>query len=908
MTLKEYARKRRFDRTREPGVESGARASGRPIFVVQLHHASHRHYDFRLQVGDTLRSWAVPKGPSFDPSVKRLAAEVEDHPVDYAAFEGEIPAGEYGGGHVARFDGGVWSTTGDAAEQLKKGHLRFELFGDKLKGGWYLIRSGRPSSKPQWLLIKDKDQHARDAEADDLLSDVSPPSAAAIASTRIAPKKRVSTKSISTESVSTKSVSTKNTKKPSASTARTRKVSASTRAIVAGEWLKKAAAIAAAEQRPVPVDPPTLQLATAASAPPKGGDWVHEIKWDGYRIQIMVADGRARLWSRNGIEWTAKLPDIVDAIEQLGLRDAVIDGELIAGRGGRADFPLLQSTLSGDRHAPLVYVAFDLLHVDGVSLTQVALTQRKALLAAVFSAAGNHLALSTHSPGDGDVAFAAAVGQGFEGIVSKRGDAPHRAGRGKDWLKMRTLDSEEFAVVGYTPPKGSRDGFGSLLLARREAASWAYAGKVGTGFSDALLKDLRRRIGNAGAAAPSVRVPPNDTDLRGAKWFEPRFVVEVASRGVGTNGLLRQPSLKAVRLDKTIADLPASVAITSKTAAQTRMRTKPDPRSANTPASKPGAQRMKTKATDTNISSPTKVLFPDSGLTKQDVADYYMAVMPRLLPEIVERPLSVIRCPGGIEGSCFFQKHHSAGIEGVDVVPIEEKDGDTGEYLIVRDAAAVMALVQANTLEFHPWGAKAGDPDRADRLVFDLDPGPDVAWSEVRAAARLIRELLAVIDIECFLRTSGGKGLHVVVPLQPAVPWDIAKPFAHAFAESMARLHPDRFVASSTKSRRIGRIFVDYLRNGRGATSVASYSLRARPGAPVAMPITWQELSRVGSGDAFKMGASLLRRLARRTDPWEGIDAIRQGLPTIAGGVSRKNGSPRTGAPTKSTAKKKPLS
>ena len=849
MTLKEYARKRRFDKTREPSGAEGNAASGRPIFVVQLHHASHRHYDFRLQVGDTLRSWAVPKGPSFDPSVKRLAAEVEDHPVGYAAFEGEIPAGEYGGGHVARFDGGIWSTSGDAAEQLKKGHLRFELFGDKLKGGWHLIRSGRPSSKPQWLLIKDKDRYAGEIEADDLLSDVSPPPSAS------AEKK------------------TKR-KAPAAKPATPRTASGR------GDWARKAAALDGAVKRAAPVEPPELQLATSAPSPPRGEHWLHEIKWDGYRIMAMIADGRARLWSRNGIEWTAKLPDIVMAIEQLGLRDAVIDGELVAGRGGRKDFPLLQSTLSGDRHAPLVYVAFDLLHVNGVSLVRVALTDRKALLAGILATPGDHIALSTHSTGDGGEAFAAAVGEGFEGIVCKRGDAGYRAGRGEDWMKIRTLDTEEFAVVGYTPPKGRREGFGSLLLARREGDAWAYAGKVGTGFSDALLKDLRRRIGATGAKTPSVRVPANDTDLRQAKWFEPRFVVEVASRGVGTNGLLRQPSLKAVRLDKTIADLPAN----------------------RTDTVKP-SEKKRGKKPDATISSPTKVLFPGEGITKQDVADYYAAVMPRLLPEIVDRPLSVIRCPGGIEGSCFFQKHHSAGVEGVDVVQIEEKDGASDDYLVVHDAAAAMALVQANTLEFHPWGAKADDPDRADRLVFDLDPGPGVAWSEVRAAARLIRRLLALIDIECFLRTSGGKGLHVVVPLQPTVAWDIAKPFAHAFAESMARLHPDRFVATSTKSRRNGRIFVDYLRNGRGATSVASYSLRARPGAPVAMPIAWEELSRVAGGDAFVLGAALLRRIARRPDPWDGIDKISQRLPTVPDGGVGSDGARGSPARTKTRGK-----
>ena len=856
MSLHGYARKRRFDRTREPAAEAGRRAPGRPIFVVQLHHARRRHYDFRLQVGDTLRSWAVPKGPSFDPSVKRLAAEVEDHPLDYAAFEGEIPAGEYGGGHVARFDVGLWTTQGDPEEQLAKGHLRFELFGEKLKGGWHLVRSGRSSARPQWLLIKSEDRHARAAEADDLLDDVTPPPVPPIARGRAA-------------------------RAPAAAS----RGAANAQAAAPGRWSAKAAALPGAVPRPVPAAPPQPQLATAATTPPGGTGWLHEIKWDGYRIMALVAAGRARLWSRNGLEWTAKLPEIVDAIERLGLRDAAIDGELIAGRGGRSDFPLLQSTLSGDRHAPLVHVAFDLPHVDGVSLANVALDARKALLAEIFAAAGERLALSTHGAGDGREAFAAAVKAGFEGIVSKRADAPYRAGRGRDWLKVRARDSEEFAVVGYTPPKGRREGFGALLLARHDGRGWVYAGKVGSGFTDAQLGELRRRIGRAGADVPGVRVPPNDTDLRGARWFEPRFVVEVASRGTGSHGLLRQPSLKTVRLDKSIADLIAHAA----------GRADADiDRSPETPTMPRAVPRF---------TSPTKLLFPADGLTKRDVADYYRAVMPRLLPGIVDRPLSAIRCPGGIDGGCFFQKHHAAGVEGVDTVRIAEQDGGAGDYLVVRDADAAMALVQANTLEFHPWGAKADDPDRADRLVFDLDPGAGVAWRDVRAAARLLRELLAGVDLESFLRTSGGKGLHVVVPLRPAVPWDLAKPFAHAFAASMARLHPERFVATASKRLREGRIFVDYLRNGRGATCVASYSLRARPGAPVAMPIAWQALSRVASADAFALGAPLLRRIARDADPWAGIDAIEQGLPAMAG--AGPQAPTRREPPTKPAAKKR---
>ena len=850
MSLVDYAKKRRFDKTREPAADYKGGAGGRKIFVVQLHHASHRHYDFRLQVGDTLRSWAVPKGPSFDPKVKRLAAEVEDHPVSYAGFEGDIPAGEYGGGHVARFDGGIWSTEGDPVAQLKKGHLRFELFGDKLKGGWHLIRSGRASARPQWLLVKQQDRYAGDVEADDLLKDVVTPSAKAKSKSKNAAEKKSGRKNDLRSAVSVQG---------------------------RGGWASAAIALPGAVKKPPPATPPPPQLATLVASPPSDDDWLHEIKWDGYRITAMVADRKVRLWSRNGLEWTRKLPDIVDAVEQLGLRDGVLDGELIARRGAQADFPALQSTLSGDRNDPLVYVLFDLLHVDGVSLAKVALTHRKALLSALIGSSAGHLALSTHSVGNGERAFEAAVREGFEGIVSKRADGAYRGGRGKDWLKSKTQDAEELAVVGYTPPKGSRSGFGSLLLARREGRAWVYAGKVGSGFSDQQLVDLRRRIGRAGGETATVRVPENDTDLRLAKWFAPMFVVDVASRGLGSNGLLRQPSLKAIRLDKEITDMrkPSS----------TQAKAKPSVRS-------PAPRKL-----GASVSSPGKILFPTDGITKQDVADYYAAVMPKLLPEIVGRPLSVIRCPGGIDGGCFFQKHDSAGIEGVDSISIEEKDGGHDDYLVVRGAPSAMALVQSNSLEFHPWGALATNPDRADRLVFDLDPGPGVPWRDVRAAARLIRDLLAGIDLQSFLRTSGGKGLHVVVPLRPPVPWDLAKPFAHAFAESMARMHPDRFVATATKSRRTGRIFIDYLRNGRGATSVASYSLRARPGAPVAMPIAWDALSRITGGDAFTLATVPALLAKRKVDPWDGIEKIRQGLPRL-GAPKVKNVAPVSARPS----------
>ncbi|NYZ61341.1 DNA ligase D [Luteimonas deserti] len=864
MTLAEYRRKRRFDSTREPEPGKRAPRGTRPIFVVQLHHASRRHYDFRLQVGDALKSWAVPKGPSYDPGVKRMAVEVEDHPLDYAGFEGEIPKGQYGGGHVARFDTGTWATDDDVEAALAKGHLRFELFGRKLKGGWHLVRSGKPARQPQWLLFKDRDAYAGTLEADDLLGDVEapPPDDARRAGTGKARKRGA-------------------TEVPVATRPR-------------HDWAAAARKLPEARRAAAPDGPFTPQLAKLGDSAPVGEPWLHELKWDGYRLLVTIARGQVRLWSRNALEWTDKVPEITTALARLGLRSAAFDGELIAGRGSREDFNLLQQTLSGERQGGLALVLFDLLHVDGVDITDAPLFARKALLQRMLGQTPPaHLAFSSHIEGDAGAAVELASEAGFEGVISKRGDRAYRPGRGDDWRKTKELASDEYAVVGYTPPKGSRSGFGSLLLARPDPEhGWRYAGRVGSGFSDALLDTLTAKIGKAGRDAPTVHVPPNDTDLRAARWFEPRFVVEVFSRGTGGHGLLRQPSLKAVRPDKSVDDLsdsdhdPGDSGMPTPPRTPAKRAAKQAPRrAAKAPEPAPGtrpAARARGKAaparTPPELSSPDKVLFPGDTLTKRDVGDYYTRVMDWLLPEIAGRPLSVIRCPGGIDSACFFQKHHTAGMQLVETVRLKEESG-AGDYLVVTDAAAALELVQFNALEFHPWGAQAKTPDTADRIVFDLDPGDGVAWTETVAAARQVRDLLARVGMESFVRTTGGKGLHVVVPLNPGAPWTRVKPFAQAFAQSLVQMEPLKYVATATKKFRAGKIFIDYLRNGRGATSVASFSLRARSGAPVAMPLRWEDLGRVKSGDAWTLRNAPARLARLKAHPWGRFGDLRQVLP-----------------------------
>lgn len=845
-SLRDYQRKRDFSRTREPATDDDVAPDQRAIFVVQLHHASHRHFDFRLQVGDVLKSWAVPKGPSYDPQVKRLAVEVEDHPVSYASFEGDIEHG-YGKGHVDQFDTGVWTTAGDAEAQLQKGHLRFELFGQRLKGGWHLVRSGRKERQPAWFLIKAKDAFAGDVEADDLLD------AKMTRSTRAAAK-TPATKAAAKKSTVRKKPIPRQKKAPRAQLARA------------------AAALDGARKAPASSEFFKPELARLREFPPEGEQWLHEVKWDGYRILTAIADGELNLWSRNALPWNHRLPDIAQSLASLGLHSARLDGELIAlDAHGHSDFNGLQQTLSGEAQLPLVYMLFDLPYLEGSDLSRVDLLQRKQLLQQLLAHAPKHLAFSTHAIGDGEGAFRMATEQQLEGIISKRVDSAYHAGRGDDWLKIKRLESDEFAVVGYTPPKGSRHGFGSLLLARPDpdvAKGWIYVGRVGTGFSDEQLRQLGKTVTGKGSRKPNVKLTAIDPLLRDAHWVKPAAVAEVYYRGIGNKNLLRQPSLKTMRTDKTAADLTDS------------------DRAAPAPRGTPVATRRKSaraKPEAIAITHPDRVVFPDDGYTKQDVADYYASVMKWFLPGVVDRPTSVIRCPEGTAKACFFQKHMIQGLKHVGSARLKEESGAQATYIYPLDADSVIELVQFGVLEFHPWGATVQQPDMADRVVFDLDPGDDVAWDRVVAAARLVRKLLAQLGLESFLRTTGGKGLHVVFPLNPACAWPQVKDFAHAFASTMAQAHPLEFIATASKSQRNGLIYVDYLRNSRGATSVASYSLRARSGAPVAMPLRWSELGKLKSGHDFDI-RSAPKRLARlRSDPWTGIDEVRQGLDDLMG-------------------------
>lgn len=856
VSLREYQRKRRFENTPEPKPDAAVPEGQRALFVVQLHHASRRHFDFRLQVGNALKSWAVPKGPSYDPKVKRLAVEVEDHPVAYADFEGDIEEG-YGKGHVDQFDRGVWATEGDPVAQLKKGHLRFELFGKRLKGGWHLVRSGRKERQQPWFLIKAEDSFASDVEADDLMD------------AKMRESTRKAAKSDATRAAAKKS--TARVRKPPEG----RKLSKSSllKQVQALQHARKAAPSAAFFK------PALTQLRLE---PPGGDNWLHEVKWDGYRILTTIAKGQVALWSRNALRWDEKIPDILQAVQLLGLDSARLDGELIATDSrGRSDFNALQKTLSGEAQHPLVYVLFDVPYLEGYDLSRVPLVERKALLERMLGHGRMHLAYSSHTQGDGLEAMQRAVEFRLEGIVSKRIDSGYHAGRGGDWLKVKRLEGDEFAVVGYTPPKGSRSGFGSLLLARPDPDDpdgWLFAGRVGSGFTDKSLAETAALVTKNATRKTPANLKNIDPLLRDAWWVKPTLVVEVIYRGIGNNELLRQPSLKTVRMDKKPDDLrnadrAPSARGTGNGKRGTGKATKKTAASRRIASAVAGADPV-------TITHPDRVVYPGDNITKQEVADYYRGIMKWFLPGVLGRPLSIIRCPEGAEKTCFFQKHPVQGLHRVGLVRLKEEKGSQATYLYAKDADSVLELVQFGTLEFHPWGATAELPDKADRVVFDLDPAPKVGWERVVAAARLLKQWLDRIGLRSFLRTTGGKGLHVVVPLNPGCPWQQVKDFAHAMASTMAALYPDEFVDTASKAKRTDKIFVDYLRNARGSTSIASYSLRARKGAPVATPLRWEELSKIERGDAFTIH-TLPKRLARlRKDPWEGIDTVKQSLDT----------------------------
>ena len=825
MSLHQYRRKRRLGggsgQTPEPD-EAPARGNPkrRPIFVVQLHHASSRHYDFRLEMDGVLKSWAVPKGPSLRAGEKRLAVEVEDHPLSYAGFEGDIPEGHYGAGHVDVVDHGSWACEGDPLQALGAGKIDFVLHGQRLAGGWKLVRTAMKGRQVQWLLIKRDDEQARDAEADDLLH---------------APPRKPS----KTDRASTKKAA------PAPRTAHPRKADA--------RWHARALKLDGARDKSYPRQFKP-QLTDHRDSAPDGERWLHEIKWDGYRLLADLHEGEVKLRSRNGLDWTADFPEVVQAVQALPVRDARLDGELVVlDDNGRSDFAALQRVIDGSSKKPLRYIVFDLPGVAGVDISRAPLLERKALLKELIGDAVGTLAFSEHVIDHGPAVFEASGKAGFEGIVSKQIDAPYVNARARSWVKVKHEDTDEFLIIGHTAPKGSRVGFGSLLLATPDKGGLRYVGRVGTGFDDESLRALSATLAPLAVKAAVLELPAH-VPFRAAsvRWVKPMTVAEVAFRGWGKEGLLRQASFKRLRSDKQKEDLGMRAA----------------------PAD---------DGDDVAITHPERVVFAKKKLSKGDVADYYRQMARWILPEISGRPLSLLRCPDGVGKACFFQKHHGQGLgDAVHAVPLQQKSGRE-DYVYIDDERGLLQLVQMNTLELHPWGATVADSEHPDRLVFDLDPGEGVSWADVKRGARDVRDRLQETGLQSFVRLSGGKGVHVVVPLLPKADWEDAKAFCEAFAQAMAEQAPDRYVATMSKAKRSGVIFIDWLRNTRGATSVCSWSLRARESAGVAVPLRWEELARVSAADAFSMDKALARAKRLKADPWQGIERVKQKLPTLRG-------------------------
>lgn len=829
--LTTYRAKRHFGRTTEPEGKLGKPSQG-GLYVIHEHDATRLHYDLRLEHDGVLLSWAVTRGPSLDPEEKRLAVQVEDHPIDYGSFEGLIPEGNYGAGTVSQWDRGRWIPEGDTTKALKKGHLTFRLEGEKLKGDWHLVRMRRrPKEKrDNWLLIKSKDEYAVPGAKGEIVK------------------------------IATKSVKTGRTL---AEIAEGRKAKAKPRAPAARKTAKKAKAAKADKERPrrgaakPAFVPPCL---ARLDKTPAGADWLHEVKFDGYRMQAVRDGDKVALITRTGLDWTKRFGSaIATELQELPCSTAVIDGEIVVlADTGISDFSALQADLSEGRTSRFVFYVFDLLHLDGADLSMRPLVERKEALEELLgdkaTAGEGALRYSQHFVEEGDVMLDQACRLGLEGVVSKRRDAPYRSGRTGDWIKSKCIQRQEFVVTGYVPSTATRNAIGSLVVGYHENGRLRPAGRVGTGYSATVARDLKRRLDTIRAnRSPYEKRQPGDNQV---KWAKPELVAEVEFRAWTSDGILRHAAFVGLREDKPAAEIRRE----GKSAEATT-------------GGKAGIPK-----TTVALSHPDRVLWPEAGLSKQGLLDHYAAVWDLMKPYVIDRPLALLRAPGGIGGSqFFFQKHRSPGMhEAIG----EIKDPKDGEGLIViRDFDGLAALVQFGVVEIHLWGSSADTLEKPDQMIFDLDPDKGVNWKRVIEAAEEIRRRLVAMKLAAFLKTSGGKGLHIVVPLKPDADWARVKDFSKALAEQLARDFPDRYTANMSKKARPGKIFVDYLRNGRGATAVAPYSTRARGKAPVAVPIAWEELGLGVRADQFQVD-NLMNRLDHlKKDPWAGFRKAARPLP-----------------------------
>lgn len=792
--LEKYNQKRDFERSLEP--EGRIAQPGGPLrFVVQRHMARRDHYDFRLEWEGVLLSWAVPKGPSYDTRDRRLAVKVEDHPLEYRNFEGTIPKGEYGGGVVMLWDEGHWEPQADVSEGLARGALKFTLAGRRLKGKWALVRMKERAGegKDNWLLLKERDEYAGDGDG----------------------------------------------------------ISGFTTSVRTGRTVAEIEAGAADKTPKNPMSQVDAQLAKLVSAFPEGDDWLYELKYDGYRMLAFIEGGLVRLVTRNGNDYTDRFPSVADSLAGwAGGRAMVLDGEMvIADAEGRTDFQALQSSMGSPEGKWPTYILFDLLALDGQDLRVRPLIERKEALEALLRGAPENLRYSAHVRGGGKECFQAACGENLEGIVGKRANSLYSGTRNGDWIKMKCGKRQEFVVGGYTLSEKRTSGVSSILLGIYEGEGLRYAGRAGTGLSEADRESLEAQFKGLKRAESPFHPAPKPRPGEEITWLEPALVAEIQFAEWTSENLLRQASFKGLRADKD------AWAIRRETAENEMEK----PMQAN---------RNGVVVGGITITNPGKVIFENPVVTKEDVVRYYAQVSGRMLPYVAHRVLSIVRCPKGVSEACFYKKHPGPDSKGVVTVPVSTGDGGAEEYFYIENASGLVSEAQMGTLEFHTWGSRVDDLERPDVMVFDLDPDEGMDLDAVRRGVRDIKGILDELSLRSYLKTSGGKGYHVVVPLKPAASWDAFHGFARRVAEVMERKWPDRYTSNVRKVNRKGRIFIDWIRNGRGATSVAPYSLRARKGARVSMPISWEELDAVAP-DGVTMADALLR--IRGDDPWKGF-------------------------------------
>ena len=878
--LTKYREMRDFNITAEPRGSTiaidKATHTGELPFVIQKHAASHLHYDFRLAWNGVLKSWAVAKGPSDLPADKRLAVQVEDHPIEYGNFEGTIPKGQYGGGSVMVWDFGTWAPLEDADKGLEKGHLKFNLNGQKLHGRWALVRmhttDARPG-KPNWLLIKDRDEYARTDDEQPITERLPDSAVTKRTIEQIGEDNdRVWQSNRAQDAEPDRAATVKPAKPQAKATAKPRKTKPNFDAALKS---------LPAEKFPSFIAP---QLAKPCTNPPTGDDWIHELKLDGYRIQMQIrpATGsgkkRVTLLTRKGLDWTHRMPDLARAAEQLPVDSAVLDGEVVViDEKGGTSFSDLQAAFQEGAKVDLTYFAFDLLHLDGHKLRDLPLLERKEFLAKLFASLPDDspIHLSEHFDGDGSQIFRKACGLGAEGIISKSASAPYTSTRGNTWLKAKCFLEQEFVVGGFTEPSNGSHDIGALIVGYYDNGKLRYAGRSGTGFTQKSQQTIRKQLDKlVQSSTPFTDLPRGVS--RGVHWVKPELVAQLSFATWTRDNLVRQASFKGLREDKSakevVREKAESPELPTKSASHRHAAMPTSKASKTTAKAGPGK-------TDLPITHPDKVLDFESGMTKRDLAEYLIAVSERMLPHVADRPLSVVRCPEGSGKPCFFQKHIGMGVpKGISNVPVpNKKNSSVEQYLTFNSVEGLIGMAQMGVLEIHPWGSKNETLEKPDRIIFDMDPDEAIDWKTLAATAKEFRARLEALGLQSFLKTTGGKGLHVVAPIKPEYEWPEVKDFTHNVVLGMERKNPALYVTKMTKAIRKNRIYLDYLRNDRGSTAIAPYSTRARSGAPVALPLDWKELN-AKTRPAFHVMDfnQWKKRLAK--DPWIDMPKVKQRL------------------------------